>query len=115
MPLYQMGSGKVVQIKPGSFSKERDLQRLFEANLEMLLGVRFIASEFTTGDRQRGRIDTLGLDQDGNPTIIEFKKTESESPWGHCKHDPFPSRVFALKLEIPKGDNIRISMGALQT
>jgi predicted transport protein len=74
MPLYQMGTGKAVQIKPGSFSKERDLQRLFETNLEELLGVRFIVSEFTTGDRQRGRIDTLGIDQDGNPTIIEFKK-----------------------------------------
>jgi len=79
MPLYQMGTGKVVQIKPGTFSKERDLQRLFEANLEALLGVRFIASEFTTGDRQRGRIDTLGLDQDGNPTIIEFKKSGKDT------------------------------------
>jgi hypothetical protein len=36
--------------------------------------VRFIGSEFTTGDRQRGRIDTLGIDQDGCPTIIEYKK-----------------------------------------
>ena len=42
MPLYQMGTGKVIQIKPGSFSKERDLQKLFEANLESFLGVRFI-------------------------------------------------------------------------
>ena len=79
MPLYQMGTGKVIQIKPGSFLKERDLQKLFEANLEALLGVRFIASEFTTGDRQRGRIDTLGLDQDGNPTIIEFKRSGKDT------------------------------------
>lgn len=43
------------------------------------MGVRFIATEFTTGDRQRGRIDTLGLDQDGNPTIIEFKKTGKDT------------------------------------
>ena len=43
------------------------------------MGVRFIASEFTTGDRQRGRIDTLGLDQDGSPTIIEYKKTSKET------------------------------------
>jgi RecB family endonuclease NucS len=59
--------------------KERDLQKLFESNLEALLGVRFIASEFTTGDRQRGRIDTLGLDQDGYPTIIEYKKSSKEN------------------------------------
>ena len=44
-----------------------------------MLGVRFIGSEFFTGDRQRGRIDTLGLDQDGSPTIIEYKKSSKEN------------------------------------
>lgn len=80
MPLYQLKEDQSVsQIKPSSFQNERELQRLFEANLETLMGVRFLASEFTTGDRQRGRIDTLGLDQDGSPTIIEYKKTSKEN------------------------------------
>ena len=52
---------------------------MFEANLEVLLGVRFVASEFTTGDRQRGRIDSLGIDQDGTPVIVEYKKTGKEN------------------------------------
>ena len=52
---------------------------MFEANLETLLGVRFIATEFTTGDRQRGRIDSLGVDQDGTPVIVEYKKTSNEN------------------------------------
>jgi predicted transport protein len=79
MPLYKLDSGKTIQIKPGTFPLERHLQRLFEQNLEDLLGVRFIASEVTTGDRQRGRIDTLGIDQDGNPTIIEYKKSAKDN------------------------------------
>jgi predicted transport protein len=80
MPLYRIDQTRTVsQIKPSSYSKEKDLQALFEGNLETLLGVRFIATEFTTGDRQRGRIDTLGLDQDGYPTIIEFKKSNKEN------------------------------------
>lgn len=80
MPLYELSSElEVSQIKPSSFQSEKHLQRLFENNLNRLLGVRFIASEFTTGDRQRGRIDTLGLDQDGAPTIIEYKKTSKEN------------------------------------
>jgi len=74
MPLYQIKQQKVNQIKPSSFKNERELQKLFEANLEALLGVRFVASEFTTGDRQRGRIDSLGIDQDGTPVIVEYKK-----------------------------------------
>jgi predicted transport protein len=79
MPLYQLQSGKVSQIKQVSFPKERELQRLFETNLSALLGVRFVASEFSTGDRQRGRIDTLGLDQDSAPTIVEYKKVSKDN------------------------------------
>ena len=80
MPLYRINPNKTVsQVVQTAFAKERDLQKLFEANLELLMGVRFIASEFTTGDRQRGRIDTLGLDQDSYPTIIEFKKSSKEN------------------------------------
>ncbi len=80
MPLFNIqGDDTVNQIKSRSFPNERVLQRLFENNLLQLLGVQFIASEFTTGDRQRGRIDSLGLDQDGYPTIIEYKKTSKEN------------------------------------
>lgn len=80
MPLYCLDpKSGIYQIKPSAFQSERELQRLFEENLEKLTGVRFIASEFTTGDRQRGRIDTLGLDQDGIPTIIEYKKSSKEN------------------------------------
>ncbi|MEP7133598.1 MAG: DUF5655 domain-containing protein [Chloroflexota bacterium] len=79
MPLYQVKQQKANQIKPSSFKNEKELQKLFEANLEVLLGVRFVASEFTTGDRQRGRIDSLGIDQDGTPVIVEYKKTGKEN------------------------------------
>ena len=79
MPLYQLDGDTADQIKPASFQNERELQRLFESNLETLMGVRFIATEFSTGDRHRGRIDTLGLDQDGSPTIIEYKKTSKDN------------------------------------
>jgi predicted transport protein len=80
MPLYQLTpQSTVTQVKPASFQSEKELQQLFEANLEKLLGVRFIATEFFTGDRQKGRIDTLGLDQDGSPTIIEYKKSSKEN------------------------------------
>jgi len=79
MPLYQIKQQTVHQIKPSSFKNERELQKLFEENLEPLLGVRFVASEFTTGDRQRGRIDSLGVDQDGTPVIVEYKKSGKEN------------------------------------
>jgi len=79
MPLYQIEKQLVSQVKPSSFKNERELQKLFEANLGELLGVRFVASEFTTGDRQRGRIDSLGIDQDGTPVIVEYKKSGKDN------------------------------------
>jgi predicted transport protein len=79
MPLYQIKQKEVHQIKPSSFGSEKELQNLFELNLETLLGVRFVATEFTTGDRQRCRIDSLGLDEDGTPVIVEYKKSSKEN------------------------------------
>lgn len=79
MPLYRITDSKAQQVKPGAFALEKEIQKLFEANLETLLGVRFIASEFSTGEKHGGRIDTLGLDADGTPTIIEYKRSHKEN------------------------------------
>lgn len=79
MPLFRIENNKTVQLKASEFSSEKELQTFFENNLMNLLGVKFIASEFLTGDRQRGRIDTLGLDQNGSPTIIEYKKRSNDT------------------------------------
>lgn len=65
-------SGKAAKECPATeFKLEREVQNLFEANLEELLGVRLVASEFSTG--QGGRIDTLGIDENGFPVVIEYK------------------------------------------
>jgi len=47
--------------------------------LETFFSIRFIATEFFTGAKHAGRVDTLGLDENGYPVIIEYKKTESQS------------------------------------
>jgi hypothetical protein len=57
--------------------RNRPVQVLFEKNLEALLGVRFLTSEFTT--THGGRIDTLGLDENGSPVILEYKRATNEN------------------------------------
>jgi predicted transport protein len=79
MPLYQIANKRVQQIKKTAFPSERALQDLFENNLEALLSVRFVASEFNTGEKHGGRIDTLGLDENDRPTIVEFKWRDNET------------------------------------
>jgi predicted transport protein len=81
MALFRLAAGKAEQLLPlpNHPGKEKGLQTLIEDNLEPLFGVRFVATEFTTGQKHRGRIDTLGLDQDGSPVIIEYKLKSNEN------------------------------------
>jgi RecB family endonuclease NucS len=41
--------------------------------------VRFLASEHATGRVHGGRIDTLGLDENHAPVIIEYKRAINEN------------------------------------
>jgi RecB family endonuclease NucS len=66
--------GRDVELAGSTVALEVELQRRIEAGLEQMLGVRFLASEYPTGPWHRGRIDTLGLDENGSPVVIEFKK-----------------------------------------
>jgi len=62
-----------------SVAIEKTLQTLIERHLEPLVGVRFLASEYTTGKVHGGRIDTLGLDENHVPVIIEYKRAINEN------------------------------------
>ncbi|MFD4790674.1 hypothetical protein ACFWN1_27195 [Streptomyces sp. NPDC058459] len=66
--------GQDVELPGSTVALEVKLQRRVEAGLEAMLGIRFLASEYPTGPWYRGRIDTLGLDENGSPVVIEFKK-----------------------------------------
>lgn len=72
MPLYkvQEDGQKLSKIDRQEFANEAKLHTLVEHNLQSLLGVRFIAGEYPIPN---GRIDTIGLDEDGIPVIIEYK------------------------------------------
>jgi hypothetical protein len=58
--LFRIGAGKVNELTGTTDTIEKSVQTFFEKNLEALLGIRFLASEFTTSG---GRIDRLGLDE----------------------------------------------------
>ena len=47
--------------------------------MEAFLGVRFIATEYATGKTHKGRIDSLVLDENGCPVIIEYKRHSNEN------------------------------------
>ena len=59
-----------------NFAKERNIQRLVEENCETLLNVRFLKTEhsFKAEDGHNARIDSLGIDENNCPVIIEYKR-----------------------------------------
>ena len=65
------------ELESSSAPLEKGLQTQFETNLDTLLGVRFLASEYAT--THGGRMDTLGVDENGYPVIIEYKRDRSEN------------------------------------
>ncbi len=75
--LFRTSSGTAIELAGTTDAIEKSLQVLFERNLEALLGVRFLATEFTT--THGGRIDTLGIDENGCPVIIEYKRSSNSN------------------------------------
>jgi predicted transport protein len=75
--LFNIAHNQVNPIQGATETIEKSVQLLFEKNLEALLGVRFLASEFKT--THGGRIDTLGLDENGSPVILEYKRATNEN------------------------------------
>ncbi len=77
--LFRISGGDTVELRGGSMSVEKELQSLLERHLEAFLGARFLATEYSTGRTHRGRIDTLGLDENNAPVIIEYKRRSDEN------------------------------------
>jgi len=77
--LFQSKDNVVIELPAQSASIEKSLQQQLEANLDAYLGVRFLASEYATGKVHGGRIDTLGIDENGCPVIIEYKRSLNEN------------------------------------
>ncbi len=75
--LFRIQTGSVLELTGTTDTVEKSVQVLFEKNLEALLGVRLVASEYTT--THGGRIDTLGLDENGCPVILEYKRATNEN------------------------------------
>ncbi|WP_417437015.1 DUF91 domain-containing protein [Idiomarina abyssalis] len=70
-------NSQVEELFAQSARLEKDLQQFVEPHMETFLGIKFLATEFTTSNG--GRIDSLGLDENGCPAIIEYKRHTNEN------------------------------------
>lgn len=77
MQLFNIKHDKLNSIDEQPFKLEKDIQNLFEKNLQTISNLKFVKSEFAVKDY---RIDTLAYDTEANAfVIIEYKKSSNLS------------------------------------
>ncbi|MFR2533966.1 MAG: DUF5655 domain-containing protein [Clostridia bacterium] len=65
------------ELKQRDFKNEKELQKFFENNIEIILGYKFIDTEFVVGDF---RVDSLAFDDESRSfKIIEYKNVKNHS------------------------------------
>lgn len=77
--LFRLSGDDAAELAGKMVNLEKELQNHIEANMDVLIGVHFLAREYSTGKTHRGRIDSLGLDENGCPVIVEYKRHSNEN------------------------------------
>ena len=77
MLLFKSNKQNLSSLKEKPFKLERDLQKIFEANLTELAQLTLVKSEFMI---KNYRLDTLAFDETAKAfVIIEYKSSNSNS------------------------------------
>ncbi|WP_326492315.1 hypothetical protein [Staphylococcus pettenkoferi] len=77
--LFKLNNEIAYKLYGESVAIEKSLQTVIENNSENLLGISFLASEYSTGKKHAGRIDTLSIDENYSPVILEYKRATNEN------------------------------------
>lgn len=77
MALFSMHNGNIKKISPQKIGLEKNIQKIFEKNLNEILNITFLTSEYSTSFG--GRIDSLGIDNNGSPVVIEYKRNQNDN------------------------------------
>ena len=77
MILYNNTALQLQQVKEKPFKLESEIQKIFENNLQQIMGLQLVRTEFTIKNK---RIDTLAYDKQTNAfIIIEYKRDKNYS------------------------------------
>lgn len=114
MPLFKIADTELSLLSAIQPAKEKDLQRLIEANLLCVLDMHLLATEYRT---TTGRIDTLAIDSEGAPVIIEYKRNRNDNvinqslsylKWLSIQQPGFFEMLMQKQLPEHVFDNIRL-------
>lgn len=115
MTIFKTTGNKLKKLNSLPLDKEKNLQALIEVNLIEVLDLLFLASEYTT--TFGGRIDTLAVDNNGSPVIIEYKRNKNDNvinqslsylKWLKTQKPGFFEKLMIDKLGKEKADKIKL-------
>jgi len=115
MPIFKKNNNKLTKLSAIAISKEKELQQLVEENLAEVLDMHFIETEYTT--TFGGRIDTLAIDSNGAPVIIEYKRNKNDNvinqalsylKWLQAQKQEFLEMLLIKRLGSEKAKSIAI-------
>ena len=115
MPIFKISGTKLKKLNSLPLDKEKNLQALVEANLIDVLDLLFLATEYAT--TFGGRIDTLAVDTNGSPVIIEYKRNKNDNvinqslsylKWLKSQKPGFFEKLMIDKLGKDKADKIKL-------
>lgn len=115
MSLYRIVDSKFLPLKQRPIQKEKFLQQLVEPNLLELLDIHFLETEYST--TSGGRIDTLGVDRNGAPVILEYKRNQNDNvinqalsyrKWLTAQKPEFFEMLLRRRLSADVVDTIRL-------
>ena len=115
MPIFKISGTKLKKLNSLPLDKEKNLQALVEGNLIEVLDLLFLATEYTT--TFGGRIDTLAVDTNGSPVIIEYKRNKNDNvinqslsylKWLKSQKPGFFEKLMIDKLGKDKADKIKL-------
>ena len=67
---------KIEEMVSSEVLLEKELQTLIEEIMEKFFGIRFLKSEYVITN---GRIDSIGIDENNCPVILEYKRSSNEN------------------------------------
>ena len=79
LKLFRIGDTHVKELEGHSIIMEKSLQTLIEQNLEVMLGVKLLDSEYSIKNDKQSKINTIGLDENGGPVIIMYQRALNEN------------------------------------
>lgn len=115
MPVFALNNGQLKPLVSRPFQYEKDLQKLLENNLMTVLDMHFLESQCRTSNG--GRIDTLAVDANGSPAIIEYKRDRDGNVinqalfyllWLRDQKPEFFEMLMLNKLGKNVADNIKL-------